>query len=457
MSMSLNRILLAFALLTTSCFAISQTNCVTQLTDLNYIMQSKEQGLLRFEKSEPASGFAYQTTQTYDDYLSYAYQHILSANPRASMPCPIQTATYQLLVKQQQRPHTAKIVDLIAPFELRQNNTQKAVLLIHGLTDSPFTFHDLAKIYFEQGYNVRTLLLPGHGTAADALSSVTAKQWQQAVDYAIARTSQDFEQVILGGYSTGAALLVNSLTLNPISPKITALMLFSPATEPHNKNGWLAKWIDRIPFVNWIDKDADIDFAKYESFPLNAAAAADDVMQSITLSKLSKRSLPNLAVFSVMSDVDTTIDTRASLKFLSALHDATARPANSLDTLLYYGDKNTINSDFPADYTVINPQCQTATCKNIHGISHIAVVNSPSNPHYGAQGHYRNCGSYLDNDTLYANCKTTKEPNIGERTAENIAAFATFQRLTYNPYFDEQADYIRQFIQQVESLRGKQQ
>ena len=228
--MSLNGILLAIVLLTTSNFAISQTNCVTQLTDLNYIMQSKQQGLLRFEKNKPTTDFAYQTMQTYRDYLSYAYQHILNANPRASMPCPIQTATYQLLVKQQQRPSTPNIADLIAPFELRQTNTRKAVLLIHGLTDSPFTFHDLAQIYFEQGYNVRTLLLPGHGTAADALSRVTAKQWQQAVNYAIARTSKDFDQVILGGYSTGATLLVNYLTVQPSNPKITALMLFSPAT-----------------------------------------------------------------------------------------------------------------------------------------------------------------------------------------------------------------------------------
>ncbi|MEH6397099.1 alpha/beta hydrolase [Pseudoalteromonas sp.] len=455
--MSLNGILLAFVLLITSSFAISQTDCVTQLTDLKYIMQSKQQGLLRFEKNKPTTSFAYQTSQTYSDYLSYAYQHILDANPRALMPCPIQTATHQLLVKQQQRPSAPNIVDLIAPFELRQNNTHKAVLLIHGLTDSPFTFHDLANVYFAQGYNVRTLLLPGHSTAADALSNVTTEQWQQAVDYAIARTSKDFDQVILGGYSTGATLLINSLTLNPVSPKVTALMLFSPATEPHNKNGWLAKWINRIPFVNWLDKDADIDFAKYESFPFNAAAAADDAMSNITLHKLMQRPLPNLAIFSVMSDIDTTIDTRASLQLLSTLHDVTARPANRLDTLIYYGDKNTINSDFPADYTVINPQCQISSCKNIHGISHIAVINSPNNPHYGAQGYYRNCGSYLDNDALYANCKTTKKPNIGERTAANVAAFPTFQRLTYNPYFDQQADYIKQFIQQVEGLQGNQE
>lgn len=456
MFMSLNGILLTLTLLTTSSLAIGQTNCVTQLTDLNYIMNSKKQGLLRFEKSNANTDFSYQSEQAFSDYLSFAYQHILAANPRASMPCPVLTDTYQLLVKQQQRTSPPNIVDLIAPFELRQNNNHKAVLLIHGLTDSPFTYHDLAQIYFQQGYTVRTLLLPGHGTAADALSSINAKQWQQAVDYAIKRTIKDFDQVILGGYSTGAALLLNYLTVKPANPKITALMLFSPATEPHNKNGWLAKWIDRIPFVNWIDKDADIDFAKYESFPFNAATAADDAMRSIALPELIERQLPNLAIFSVMSDVDTTIDTRASLLLLSALHDVKIRPANSLDTLVYYGDKTTITSDFPKDYRVLNPQCKNATCKNIHGISHIAVVNSPDNPYYGIAGAYRNCGSYLDDDTLYKQCKTTEKPNIGERTAENIAAFPTFQRLTYNPYFTEQALYIKQFIKQVEGSQDNQ-
>ena len=455
--MSIKLILLAILLLSTSDLAAGQTNCINQLTDLSYTIKSKQQGLLRFEKAYSLSEFSYQADHSFSDYLNYAYDHILAANPRATLPCPIFTETYNNLIEQGSRSASPNIVDIIAPFELRKNNNHKAVLLIHGLTDSPFTFHDLAQIYFEQGYSVRTVLLPGHGTAADALSSIKAKQWQQAVDYAIARTNKDFDQVILGGYSTGASLLVNSLTLNPVSPKITALMLFSPATEPHNKNGWLSKWIDRIPFVNWIDKDADIDFAKYESFPLNAATAANDVMESIALTKLNARSLPNLAIFSVMSDVDTTIDTRASLQLLSTLHDVTARPANRLDTLIYYGDKNTINGDFPADYTVFNPQCQTSSCKNIHGISHIAVVNSPNNPHYGAKGYYRNCGSYLDDDALYANCKTTKKPNIGERTAANIAAFPTFQRLTYNPYFDQQADYIKLFIQQVEGLQGNQQ
>ncbi len=36
------------------------------------------------------------------------------------------------------------------------------------------------------------------------------------------------------------------------------------------------------PFVNWVDKDADIDFAKYESFPFNAGAQVHALMSEVT-------------------------------------------------------------------------------------------------------------------------------------------------------------------------------
>ncbi|HAV44205.1 MAG TPA: esterase, partial [Halomonas sp.] len=102
---------------------------------------------------------------------------------RANLPCPVYTDTYQQLVAQGSRPANATIADLISPFELKQADSRKAVLLIHGLTDSPFTYHDLAQVYYQQGYTVRTILLPGHGTAAAALQEVDADDWRKASVY----------------------------------------------------------------------------------------------------------------------------------------------------------------------------------------------------------------------------------------------------------------------------------
>lgn len=453
--MNIKNTISLFSLFASLCFSVSAfaatgVNCVSQLTDLDFIISSKNQGHLRFQNSPSEHHFTYQTDTSFNEYLDFSYQHILHSNPRAVMPCPLSTTTYKQLVKQGSRPEEPNIVDLIAPFELRQPDNQKAVLLVHGLTDSPFTYHDLAQIYFQQGYTVRTLLLPGHGTAPDALKDVNAQQWQQATDYAVNRTLEDFEQVVLGGYSTGAALLINYLTTRPINERIKALMLFSPASEPHNKNGWAAKWIDLIPFVNWIDEDADIDFAKYESFPWNAAAAADDAMRTITVNSLEQRKFPAIPVFTALSDIDTTIDSKATLSLLSTLHKISPRNTGNPNTLVLYGDKNIIPDHFPNSYTIHNPQCRARDCKGIQGISHIAVVNSPNNPHYGINANYRNCGSYLDDESTYKLCKTTAQITLGERTADNVARFQPFQRLTFNPYFTELSNQITQFLNAVE-------
>lgn len=454
--MKIKEFVCSFSLVASLFFSITTpaatgVNCMSQLTDIDFIISSKNQGLLRFENTPSEHNFSYQTDASFTEYLDFAYQHILQSNPRGAMPCPLSTTTYKQLVKQGSRPEEPNIADLIAPFELRHPDNQKVILLVHGLTDSPFTYHDLAQIYFQQGYTVRTLLLPGHGTAPDALKNISAQQWQQATDYAINRTIKDYKHVVLGGYSTGAALLINYLTTQPIvSENIKALMLFSPASEPHNKNGWAAKWIDLIPFVNWIDEDADIDFAKYESFPWNAAAAADDAMRMIALDHIDKRTFPAIPVFTALSDIDTTIDSKATLALLSALHKISPRNTHSLDTLVLYGDKNMIPSQFPDSYTIHNPQCRARHCEDIQGISHIAVVNSPSHPHYGINALYRNCGSYLDDETLYTLCKTTEKPTLGERTADNVARFKPFQRLTFNPYFGELSNQITLFLNAVE-------
>lgn len=442
--------MLLITTVTLSAQAEGQT-CLEQLTDTQLIMQSKEQGLFRFENDTPAPSFNFASNRPFSEYLKFAYQHIAIKNPRSKLPCPIITDTYKLLVRQGARPADATVNDLIAPFELQQSNNQKAVLLIHGLTDSPFTYHDLAAFYYKQGYTVRTLLLPGHGTAADALSSISAKKWQQATQYAIKQTVEDFDQVLLGGYSTGTALIIDYITSKPVNPKLSGVMLFSPASEPHNKNGWLAKWIDYIPFIDWIDEDADIDFAKYESFPFNAAAAADEAMAAVSQASIQKRTIPNLAIFSAFSEADTTIDNQATLQLLNTLHDPKKRPANKLDRLIFYGNKAAIPTDFAKGYIVINPQCNKELCKNIFNISHIAIPNAPDNPHYGVSAHYRNCGSYLNDDILYKQCKSNPDPNMGERTAHNLAKYAPLQRLTFNPYFNELTEQMAIFIKAVEN------
>ncbi|MFY8274542.1 alpha/beta hydrolase [Pseudoalteromonas sp. SSDWG2] len=426
-------------------------NCLTHISDVDFIMASKKAGSYRWVQDNTVDKFDLTSLPEFSRYLAYARQVINARNPRASWLCPINTRTVRLLQTQNQLGDTLQVVDLLSPFELKRADSNKVALLFHGLTDSPFSYHSLAAFFYEQGYNVRTVLLPGHGTAASDLQETDFEQWQAITHYAISRTSKDYDEIVVGGYSTGAALAIAHLAENPVPKQVKAMMLWSPATEPHNKNGWLSKWVDLIPFVNWIDEDADIDFAKYESFAFAAATLAHEAMRRIKADKLAKKTLPNIPLFIAQSDVDTTIDATATLALAGAWYNPEKRPKTRNNLLVYYGDKRTATQALSEHYPIVNYQCQQGIppCNNIIDLSHISVINSPQHPYYGELGQYRNCGSYLDDDALYKRCKTAPHVLVGERTAANLDK-GVLKRLTYNPFFSELEQDMRRFLAQLE-------
>ena len=88
------------------------------------------------------------------------------------------------------------------PFELgEKEHSDKAILLVHGLGDSPYTFSDLAQTLKKQGFYVQTLLLPGHGSKPEDLKLPNYMDWQAMVDHYVNLLKQDFDNVWLGGYS----------------------------------------------------------------------------------------------------------------------------------------------------------------------------------------------------------------------------------------------------------------
>ena len=62
-------------------------------------------------------------------------------------------------------------------FEIIAENNRGGALLIHGLTDSPYSMRRLARILHEQGISVLCLRMPGHGTVPGALTDVAWEDW----------------------------------------------------------------------------------------------------------------------------------------------------------------------------------------------------------------------------------------------------------------------------------------
>ena len=94
-------------------------------------------------------------------------------------------------------------------FELIPEKTKGGVLLIHGLSDSPYSLRSIGEIFFRNGYYVLGVRLPGHGTVPAALLDVSWKDWSAVVDLAaghVAERTGENDPFYVCGYSAGGAL-----------------------------------------------------------------------------------------------------------------------------------------------------------------------------------------------------------------------------------------------------------
>lgn len=125
-----------------------------------------------------------------------------------------------------------KELDAVLPFEIKPENPNgKGILLVHGLGDSPYSYTDIAPNLAKQGYLVRVILLPGHGTRAADLGLPELKDWQGVVKHHYELLSKKVDSVWLGGFSTGANLVTE---LAYQTPEVEGLLLFSPAFMPRD-------------------------------------------------------------------------------------------------------------------------------------------------------------------------------------------------------------------------------
>jgi len=161
------------------------------------------------------------------------------------------------------------------------DHARGAVLLLHGLTDAPYSLHAVGRALHERGFHVVTLRLPGHGTAPGALTRVTWQDWDAAVALAARHAAElaGGKPLYVAGYSTGAPLaLLHTLRAidDPSLPMPTRLLLFSPAIGVSEfavmtqAAGALA-FVPGLQKASWLDVLPEYDPYKYNSFPVNAA------------------------------------------------------------------------------------------------------------------------------------------------------------------------------------------
>jgi alpha-beta hydrolase superfamily lysophospholipase len=169
-------------------------------------------------------------------------------------------------------------------FELAVEPPRAGVLMLHGLSDSPYSMRSLAESLHAAGYQVLGLRIPGHGTAPSGLVRVTWEDMAAAVELAVRHLEQQVgdRPIHIVGYSNGGALALHyalAALENPDLPAPSRLVLISPEIGISRLAG-LAAWQERLGRLLGLEKLAwnsiklEYDPYKYQSFALNAGKQA---------------------------------------------------------------------------------------------------------------------------------------------------------------------------------------
>ena len=377
-------------------------------------------------------------------------------------------------------------------FELVPDMPRGSVLLLHGMSDSPYSLHAIGRALFESGFHVIGLRLPGHGTAPSGLVSVRWQEMAAATRLAaghLVSAGGDLPLHVVG-YSTGAGLALD-LALNALEePSLRmpdSLVLVSPAIgiTPFAALAGTKATFGRLPGfagLAYTQVVPEFDPYKYNSFTANAGSqvhkltvsVARRVDQAVRAGNAGR--LPPILVFK--STVDATVSTEAVVdRLLGRL------PGNSNEFVLFDINRSAVVSailvDDPGPFTnrlmadnslpfgitlVTNESPGSAAVVARHkpayaaetvrteplglswpqgviSLSHVALPFAPDDPLYGQ---YRPD----DPEALFLG-----QPSIrGERGLLRISS-DWLLRLRYNPFYAYLESRVLQWFDDIEEDR----
>ena len=358
-------------------------------------------------------------------------------------------------------------------FILPAKSANASILLLHGMSDSPYSLRHIGERLNNAGAYVLGLRLPGHGTAPSGLTRISWQDMAAAVRLAIRHLAQQNPQqpIYIVGYSNGAALAVH-YTLETLQdntlPRVKRVAILSPEIGL-TPVAALAKWQARLGQLLGFEKLAwnailpEYDPYKYNSFAVNAGNVAYQLTSEIqeqltTLNDQDKLgNLPPILAFT--SVVDATVSTPALISGLFARlpvgghelvlfdinHEANIKP------LMKWNSKQIVqalevNPDHNFTLTVVTNENEQNTTvymhtrppgkeqspnsklalqwpKHIFSLAHVALPFPENDPLYGGHPEGENPGIQLGDIALR-----------GERGVLWVSG-TDMLRLRWNPFF----------------------
>jgi len=195
--------------------------------------------------------------------------------------------------------------------------TPRVDVLLHGFTDSPSQFTELADSLYQRGDNVYVPRLPHHAERsgdARALAGMTAVQLRQTADSAADVATALGDTVVVVGLSVGGTM---AAWMGQHRPEVRRVVMIAPAFEagrvPSRLEGLLINLTERLPNVT---RRSAPDSARPDRNPGFATHALAEVLRlGKAVEKTADRAPPKAVEFAFMlNDLDRTVSMAGSLK-----------------------------------------------------------------------------------------------------------------------------------------------
>ena len=374
-------------------------------------------------------------------------------------------------------------------FELAATRPRAGVLLLHGMSDAPYSLRTIGERLHQAGAHVVGLRIPGHGTVSTGLVTATWRDMAAATRLALAHVAEQVGDapIFLVGYSNGGALAVEyalSTLGDAEAVRPAGLVLISPAigVSPIAALAvWQARlgWLLGVERLAWNSTGVEYEPFKYGGFAVNAGDQVYRITAEIhrlVTSANTAGSLGNLPpILAFQSLVDATVSTPALVDGLfehltpDVPHDLVlfdvnrwtkVLPLMSSDPADTFGpmlrdkslpfevcvvtnrspDTLKVQSSCrePGELEVTDRPLDLAWPAQVYSLAHVALPFPEDDPFYGHLHPERSPAIQVGGIALR-----------GERGALAIGA-AAILRLTWNPFYP----YLEQRILDFTGLSG---
>lgn len=372
-------------------------------------------------------------------------------------------------------------------FELAPDGDPRGgVLLVHGLTDAPYSVKAVAEIYRGAGYYALCLRMPGHGTVPGALTEADWEDWRAAVRLGARHVRARIGAKLpfhVAGYSNGGALAIqyalDSLRAGSL-PKPDRVVLLSPMIGVSAAAGFagIIASVGAIPYFaqsRWLEILPEYIPFKYNSFPAHAAEQTaeltSEIHSGVRKAAESGRIRELSPILAFVSLVDSTVETWATIERLYAY-----LPDNGSELVLFDLNRRAMlrlflrrdyeaavrglfgeagrpyrlslvtnagpDTDDAVDVSAATRSTQVTRAPlglswppQIFSLSHLAVPFRPDDPLFGIEP---------DRSVDYGARLGTLAPR-GERDVLTVPA-SQFMRLNCNPFFPYLEARVREWI-----------